>query len=89
MSRFKRLGVNIVHIVRMKDARTGTTEYCLFTWGISETEAAPARFIVSTMKQLKGMIERWREENEPRLFSGSADNSYAFWHHDLVPDVSV
>ena len=47
MSRLQRLGVNIVYVVRVEDARFGAAEDGLLTRGIGEAEAAPATCRVS------------------------------------------
>jgi hypothetical protein len=48
MSRLQRLGVNIVHIMRMEDTRLRAIENRLFTWWVREAEAAPAIAVIST-----------------------------------------
>jgi hypothetical protein len=42
MSRFERLGVYVIDIVRMEDAWFRAIENSLFTWRVCEAETAPA-----------------------------------------------
>jgi hypothetical protein len=42
MPRLQRLGVYIIHIMRVKDARFRAIQYRLFAWRIREAEASPA-----------------------------------------------
>ena len=56
MPRLKRLGVYIIDVVRVENARFRAAENGLFAWGIGEAETSPTRQSMSIYG-----IHQWRK----------------------------
>lgn len=86
MPRLECFSVHIIDVVRMEDAGTGAVQNGLFAGRVGKTETSPAmKVVVSILTKDSSGVIRYL----PRLLCGRAHNGNAFWHHDLISDMSV